>query len=405
MKISGKKYNLKSQEVKVFLALLSAGLWENERLAQGYTSEIDWDVVISLSREQAMLPLVGNGIDISTGNLSDGLTREQNKAIIRNVYSSQEYSTKMASFVSQLFAFLQKNGLKPVLLKGMGVAQCYLRPQLRPLGDVDILLNGDEYRKGLEILSPLASKVFDEGVEDKHTQMIVKKKYVELHGTLHVHLTKKTDGILDRIQEEAFRNDLFRTANLDPDINSSTAVKLLEPTRDVLYVFCHILQHFANLGIGLKQVCDLARLLYTYRDELDMDFLRSKLEELGYMVQWKSFAALMEMYLGMPAGIVPFTEFTTSECADASGSSSSGIPAKYQRKARRMLNYILYTGNMGKNRDVSYRKKKPYLAKKAISAYMILCNAWRLGRIFPGFVFRISLKGLAGGVTDLAEGR
>ena len=81
MKISGKKYNIKSQEVKVFLALLSAGLWEKERLAQGYTSEIDWDVVISLSREQAMLPLVGNGIDISTGNLSDGLTREQKKAI------------------------------------------------------------------------------------------------------------------------------------------------------------------------------------------------------------------------------------------------------------------------------------------------------------------------------------
>lgn len=38
---------------------------------------------------------------------------------------------------------------------------------------------------------------------------------------------------------------------------------------DVVYVFAHILQHFFKGGIGLRQICDWCRLLYTYRDSLN----------------------------------------------------------------------------------------------------------------------------------------
>ncbi len=408
MRAGVERYSIESQEVQIFLSLLATGLWEKTcgifigNIGEGVaypesdagdpvnlSPHVDWDSLIKLSREQAVLSLVGSGMDYLRlkGVVFEDLSGEQNKAIIRNVMSTQEYSGRMEGFISKLFASLQRKGFKPVLLKGMGVAQCYVRPELRSLGDVDILLNGDEYDRGVDFVSPHASKVFDEDKYDRHIQMIIGKVYVELHGTMHVHLGRKTDSLMDHIQETMFKTEAFRMWSVTP----SCVIPLPGPTEDVLYIFCHILQHLTNLGIGLKQVCDLCRLIYTNRDKIDENALRAHLEQIGYIEQWRTFAVLMEEYLCMPKGVIPFT--------------GPNVSLKYRKKARRLMEYILHTGNMGKNRDVSYRRKSPYLIKKVKSLGVILQNAVCLGRIFPGYAFRYALRGISKGAGELAVHR
>lgn len=386
----GKRYKVDDVNVKAFLALIAAGLWGNSRFWKGLQrEEVDWEAVYQIAQEQKLVGLMASAFDGCEDKglgfeIQDVFDRQQGKTFAKKVYSIEQFNLKMNKFIGEVVRKLESEGLHPVLLKGQGIAQAYRFSLRRNCGDVDLLIAAREFEVARKILVPRASRVIGDNSKDPHVAMYLSRFILELHGSLHVFLTKSQDALLDAMTDKMFSDRDFRVWD-----NEGTAVNLPSVNVDAVYVFCHILQHLFREGVGLRQVCDLCRLLYVYRDEIDMDLLLSRILEMKLQTEWKAFAALMVDWLGMPVECIPMY--------DAS--------KKYSRKARRILSYMLSTGNMGKNRDVSYKKKYPYLIKKLISMRLIFGRAVRLGRIFPMSVFKVSVKGLTAGVGDLAEGR
>ena len=149
--------------------------------------------------------------------------------------------------------------------------------------------------------------------------------------------------------------------------NGDTDVFLPTPDEDVVLVFPHILEHFFVGGVGFRQLSDWCRLLWTYRGQIDVPLLESRLRGMGLMPEWKGFAALAVGYLGMPGDAMPLY---------------SDAP-KYRRKADRICRLVLQTGNMGHNIDQSYRSKYPGLVAKVITFFRRLGEFARLTVIFP----------------------
>ena len=110
---------------------------------------------------------------------------------------------------------------------------------------------------------------------------------------------------------------------------------------DAFFVFSHILQHFYKEGIGLRQICDWCRLLWTYRDSLNHGLLESRIKKAGVMTEWKSFAALAVDYLGMPVEAIPLYS----------------DDKKWSRKADKVMDFILETGNFGHNQRLFVSEK------------------------------------------------
>jgi hypothetical protein len=57
--------------------------------------------------------------------------------------------------------------------------------------------------------------------------------------------------------------DLFVRGNVRSWDCNGTQVFLPSPDNDVILVFTHFLHHFFIEGVGLRQICDWCRLLYT----------------------------------------------------------------------------------------------------------------------------------------------
>ena len=165
-------------------------------------------------------------------------------------------------------------------------------------------------------------------------------------------------------------------------MNGDTQVFLLGPDNDAVYVFTHILQHFYKGGIGVRQICDWARLLWTYRQDIDLALLGSRLKSMGLMIEWKAFGAFAVDYLGMPADAMPLYS----------------PDKKWKRKASRICAFIIEVGNFGHNRDKSYFGKYPYVIRKAISFGRRVGDLYRHARIFPldsvRFLPRIVINGI-----------
>lgn len=308
---------------EAFFKLLGAGLWENEvRLSA--IGEIDFKKVYLLAEEQSVVGLIAAGMEHTKDvkiPQADVLT------IVGSTLQLEQRNAAMNRFVVKLFSKLENAGIKSVLIKGQGVAQCYERPQWRACGDVDLLLSEDNYNKAKDYLLPLANNSKPERQYSKELGLNISSWLVELHGTQRTGLSNRIDKEVDSVQKAIFYNGSVRSW-----MDERTQVFLPSVDEDVFLVFTHFVKHFYKEVIGLRQICDWCRLLWTYRDKINTGLLEKRIRKAGLMTEWRAFAAMAVDYLGMPVEAMPLYK--------------DGW--RWRKKGRRIAHFIIKGGNKGR---------------------------------------------------------
>lgn len=368
-----------SKTEQSFFALLRTGLWGKEVRLAPY-GEIDFSAVLDLAEEQSVVGLVAAGIE----HISDG--KPQKKDVLQFIGRTvqlEQRNQAMNYFIGVLVEKMREAGIYTLLVKGQGVAQCYDRPLWRSCGDVDFFLSDENYEKAKAFLKPHASSVEEEYVREKHLGLTIDPWVVELHGSLYSGLSSRVEKELDDVYL-----DTFYRGNVRSWMNDIVQVFELAVENDVFYVFTHILQHFYKGGIGLRQICDWCRLLWTFREKMDVEMLGRRIHRSGLMTSWKAFGAFAVEYLGMPVEAMPFYS----------------DKKKWKRKASKIRDFVMMSGNFGHNRDNSYFKKYPYLIRKCISFGRRMGDLLRHARIFPLDSLRFFPSMLFNGLRSAARG-
>lgn len=368
---------------RAFFELIKEGLFpvhcERLRVDDSLFKDVDWGEVYQLAQKQFFQGLVLAGLEHSDVKPPQVLLLQ----LIGEVQVIEQKNRAMNAFIAELIEKLRKNDINTLLVKGQGVAQCYEKPLWRCSGDIDLFLSKDNYQKAKTLLIPLTSKVETEYEGVSHLGMTIDGWMVELHGSLRVGLPKRINRVLDDIQA-----DTFYRGNVHSWMNGQTQVLMLGKENDIVYVFVHFFNHFYKEGVGLRQICDWCRLLYTYRDSLNHGLLESRIKRAGLISEWKAFGALAVEYLGMPIETMPFYSDST----------------KWKKKAERIMDFILRSGNMGHNRDMSHFSKYPYLIRKCVSMGRRIGDLINHARIFPLDSLRFFPRIMFNGVRSAMRG-
>ena len=115
----------------------------------------------------------------------------------------------------------------------------------------------------------------------KHQAMTIDPWVVELHGLMPTEIPEHINRRVFKVQQTIFENGGTRVW-----MNDGVEELLPSPDNDVIIVFTHFLQHFFMGGVGLRQICDWCRLLWMFRDSLDVTLLEKRLLEIGIMSEW-----------------------------------------------------------------------------------------------------------------------
>ena len=365
---------------QVFFALVRAGLWDQEVRFET-SEEIDLNIIYQYAEEQSVVGLVAAGFN----NVIDFVfSQESAMRFVSFALQLEKRNIKMNAFIGSLIEKLKNHDICAILLKGQGIAQSYIRPLCRAPGDVDLFLGETDYQKAAAFLAPMASKIDKEIKFNKHLAMNIDGWEVELHGSLRGGLWDSIDQVLDKIQRAILLDGHVRSW-----LDGGVQIFLPHADEDIIYVFAHILEHFFCGGVGLRQICDWCRLIWTYRDDLDKSLLASRIKEMGVMTEWIAFGSYAVDYLGMPAEAMPFY-------------SSN----RYWRgKARMIGSFIMKVGNFGHNRDYSYFERESYVNRKAISFWRHTMDSVTYLRIFPIDSMKLWWKMLKQGIVGVLEGR
>jgi hypothetical protein len=352
-----------------FLELVRAGLFlGNEARIMAHGTPVDWGAVYRLAEEQSVLGLVAAGIETSPP--SERPPQEVILQFVGQTLQQEQRNKAMNAFVADLIETLRENDIYTLLVKGQGIARCYERSLWRACGDVDLLLSEDNYREAKAVLGKMAGHAERETVKNAkrmHQEYQIGGWTVELHGTMHSDLSRKIDREINRVQGECIYGGSVRSEEFKSSKGARVQVFLPGANEDVIFVFTHILQHLFLEGIGLRQICDWCRLLYTYRGTLDYGLLESRIMRMGLMTEWKTFYNLASRYLGMP------DELQVSR-------SMFQVDSRFDKKADRMMSFIFDVGNFGHNREVEWshasRRRMALIRHK-------ITDTIRLSRIFP----------------------
>ena len=350
-----------NNSIQAFFELLRAGLWEKDARLSQY-KDIDYSAIMRLAEEQSVVGLVAAGLE----HVADvKVPQVWALQFAGQIIQLEQRNKAMNAFIADLILKLRKEDVYAILVKGQGIAQCYEKPLWRSSGDVDLLLSESNYERAKDFLTPLATDVETEYTHFKHQGMTVDGWVVELHGTLHSRLSKRVDNGIDEVQK-----DVLYGGNVRSWDNGGTQVFLPSPDNDVIFVFTHILHHFFFEGIGLRQICDWCRLLWTYKDKLNRGLLESRIRKMGLMSEWKAFAAFAVKWLGMPVEAMPLFE------------DNDNHNVNLDKKADKICKFVLEVGNFGHKQRRDY-KGMGYLRRKFVSVWGRLSDILRHFQLFP----------------------
>lgn len=355
-------------DINAFFALVRAGLWKKDvRLSQ--YGKVDFEDVLRLASEQAVVGLVATALE----HVTDVIIPKMAALHFAGTTLQLEQRNKaMNSFIAETVEGMRKEGINTLLVKGQGIAQCYENPLWRTSGDIDFFLSEENYQKAKTYLAPLSSRGKPERRYSKEIGFYIDQWLIELHGTLHSGLSTRVDKLIDEVQKAVFKGGKVRTW-----MNGRTQVLLPAADEDVFFVFTHFVKHFFKEGgVTLRQMCDWSRLLFCYRDKLDLRVLESRIRRTGLISEWRAFASLAVDYLGMPVDAMPL--YSEDE--------------KWRKKAFGIVAFILKGGEWRKWRDtMAVAQIFPWSTLKFAPGILLNVNWMKVKERFLGS-FTLTLK-------------
>lgn len=217
----------------ITLLLRSAITGEKISLPEDFRLE-DADELI---RSQSLLPMAylgayNCGISPET-ELMRRYKQQYFRILLRHEQQMQAVGTICRAF--------EENGIDYALLKGCIMKPLYPNPEMRMMGDADILIRKEQYEKIRTVMKNIGFEEGNENICD--ISWVSKKLLTELHHRLYGDTHRDFLRYFDNIWEKAV-----------PDSGNRYQLSVED---HYLHIFTHMTKHFRNYGIGSRQIVDL----------------------------------------------------------------------------------------------------------------------------------------------------
>ena len=275
---------------KLFLEAMAAALadrtvnWGEEVSQETLTN------VFILSQEHHVLPLIFEAVYPckAAAALPAAAFGEMRRATVHSVMTQ---AVKTEEFL-ELYRHLRKNGVKPLLVKGLICRNLYPRPDYRFSGDEDVLCGESRFkachkemiRFGME---PCSSSLDSYEIPYRKEDGAL---YIELHKTLFPS-SSDVFGDCNRLFEKAFDHAV------EVEIQG-VPVATLDWSEHMLYLILHAFKHFLHSGFGIRQVCDMVLFANVYGSKVDWKWVLSRCKGLRAEKFAAGIFAIGQQYLG-----------------------------------------------------------------------------------------------------------
>lgn len=189
-------------------------------------------------------------------------TAESMQQMFRRYFEEIEKSERQQKEIRILCDIFEKNGIDYMCLKGTNMKPLYPAPELRKMGDVDILVREADYPRVEKLLESLDYQNISK--YDHHLSWTKNKVLFEIH-----------IRVMSRwIKYYSYFGDGWQRAK-----KLSGHCFTMRPEDEYIFLFIHFVKHYCISGIGFRHITDL----WVFRKShpgLDDNYISNELEKL-----------------------------------------------------------------------------------------------------------------------------
>lgn len=286
---------------QTYLSLLRSAIWNES--AECLVDSVNWAEIMRLCSIHGTGPLVFDQAlklpqDVGP---EPGLAMQMKQQCLVSMVSQQRWEV----YVAKTWHTFDDTDVRPVLLKGFGLAALYPQPHLRQWGDLDVWVGVEHYHEACGMLRktfPGILHPLEEYENYKHYNFEFPDGCsIELHRVTMEFATSRDWQYWQVLEKRGMQGG--------PSLMvGKTQVFLPTDDFNLLFTFVHALEHFCGTGIPMKQLCDLALLAHSVygtadarqRKEID-DYLDKHLRALCMLEPWLLIGYVVVKALGLPA--------------------------------------------------------------------------------------------------------
>ena len=324
-------------------------------------SDIDWKVLAEFMRKQALIGVMMRGMNKLKGVKIPREVIMHTFALSEQVKKNNQILNKRSVEVAEQY---REAGYKCCILKGQGNAVMYPDVYMRQPGDVDVWVCGARE----EIISYVKKHHPEAEIRFFHAEYHENGVPVEAHYMPAIMNNPKFNRRLQQFFSEAQEKQCDHWVELPDGVG-----KIPAPTVEFNIVFqlCHMMHHFFDEGIGLRQMMDYFFLLKSEGLRNKRKDLCERLDAFGLL----DFAGAVMYVMKEVFGLTSEYMLTTPN----------------EKIGRMLLEEMMMTGNFG-HQDSRYGNLKD--ASRAKRLMTLLKKNLRFAWCFPdevvcAFLFRL----------------
>ena len=242
--------------------------------------EMDWKWLITFAKRHSILPVLYYGVK----ELPEEYRPESTLWAKLDYYAmhgitigvNQEEATKE---IEQTF---EEKGIDLLAIKGVCTRQRYPFPELRTMGDIDLLYRAAQTKKMQDTMKTLGYQDGEEG--RKHDSFFRPPCIgIEMHRKLLAADSKYY----------SYYEDIWERVQLREGYQCIYHMSLED---EYIYSILHLVEHFLNGGIGIRFVMDVY--VYNHLKDMNWDYIEVELRKLGLLEFYKNISRLTEIWFG-----------------------------------------------------------------------------------------------------------
>lgn len=289
-----------SPEQQAILVLLRQALW-NE--SNNLLDLLDWELLAVVAKQQGILTFAYDAAVAMNAELPDEIREKWHKLTIMSLMRNE----RLLSAQDKVLGWFEQAGIPAVVLKGSTVSRYYPQPDLRVLGDIDILIPEKNIKMASEIMIQ-NGYTFHEHDHDFHLGFSKPGIWVEIHyDVTHLPANEGTQTVFEQTKQ-------FLDSCEEATISTHRFPALSESNQGLMLLL-HMARHMIDGGIGLRQLCDWA--MYIANTNIDRFALETVpvLAQCGLLRYAQVATAVCTKYLGLPQKFAGWCQHVTD--ADA----------------------------------------------------------------------------------------
>ena len=317
-----------------FFYVLKAGLWGVVDKPPQSISQADWTGIIKKARAHLLQAIIADGASLLP--LDNKPSLRQIAELVTAEQVAEKGNELVDTVLKKTAAFWEKEGVTAILLKGQGLSGKYANPLHRTPGDIDWYFPGKEnFNRAISLVRAKGFVPVIDGDGDFH---------YTVNGVIVEHHKKWCDISSPFKQGRVAEIENKFGYSREPDY------MILAPLTNLIQLNVHILKHMLVMGVGWRQLCDLALATRHYCGQYSFQEYKEAVRKLGLMRWTRLLYGVLAKYLGVDCALMPVAPDTGKDvdrlagmimnCGNFGRESGKRMVSSYASSAILLCRYV-----------------------------------------------------------------